>query len=714
MKKILIVAVVLACFASLYGAFDVFCASGPLVADEYIRPFSPTKIHSKADREILKYVRNTHYLKPSIDDRLSSKILDSFLSELDPQRSFFLAFDIREFDAHRFKIDDMLKSGDLLPVFEIYDRYQQRLVERLIYMAQVAESHDRAIIFDTDEAFDTDRKDDPWPRARAELEDLWMKGLKHDILNLLLEDKTLEEARDILSRRYRSQLNRSVQINENDVFQIFMNSFVQTFDPHTQYFSPRQSENFSIDMSLSLEGIGAMLGVEDDYVKVVRLIPAGPADKSGELSPDDRIVGVGQGPDGEIVDVVGWRLDDVVELIRGPKETVVRLRVIPGQAADDTHRRTISIVRNTVKLEEQAASSEIVTVNGKEGSHRIGVITIPAFYLDFGALNSGSGDYRSTTRDVKKLLAELKEARVEGIVIDLRDNGGGSLQEASTLTGLFIEKGPVVQIRYANHRVEKLHDSDPGIYWDGPLAVLVNRLSASASEIFAGAIQDYGRGLIIGENTFGKGTVQSLITLDHGQLKLTSAKFYRVSGASTQHRGITPDIVYPSLYDHKKIGEEALDTALPWDTISGISYPRERGFTPLLSKLNDLHLKRMETDPDYLYLTDMAEHLSQIRSKTQVSLNLEVRSREQQEMRLKRLDIENRLRSAKGKPAFKDLQAMLEEEKKDTRADAEKTIAQDDPVLVESARILADFIRLGQPAATPGTMAAGTSKAGSP
>ncbi|MFY9396984.1 MAG: carboxy terminal-processing peptidase [Desulfomonilia bacterium] len=714
MKKILNVAVVFTCFVFLFGTLDGFCATGQLTVDEYLRPLSPAKIHAKADREILKHVRNTHYLKPSIDDRLSTKILDSFLSELDPQRSFFLAQDIREFDVYRFEIDDMLKTGNLSPIFEIYCRYQQRMVERLNYMTLLVESRDRAITFDADEFFDTDRKDDPWPRTRAELEDLWFKGLKAEILNLLLEDKTLDEARDILSRRYRSQLNRSVRINENDVFQIFMNSFVQTFDPHTQYFSPRQSENFSIDMSLSLEGIGAMLGVEDDYVKVVRLIPAGPADKSGELKPDDRIVGVGQGPDGDIVDVVGWRLDDVVDLIRGPKETVVRLKIIPAQAADDTHRRIISIVRNTVKLEEQAASSEIVTVDDGDGPRRIGVITIPAFYLDFGALNSGSSDYRSTTRDVKKLLAELKQARVEGIVIDLRDNGGGSLQEASTLTGLFIEKGPVVQIRYANQRVERLHDSDPGIYWDGPLAVLVNRLSASASEIFAGAIQDYGRGIIIGENTFGKGTVQSLITLDHGQLKLTSAKFYRVSGASTQHRGITPDIIYPSLYDHGKIGEDALEKALPWDTIPGITYPREKSLAPLIARLNDLHLKRMETDPDYLYLKDMTAHLSQLRSKTQVSLNLETRIREQQEMRLKRLELENRFRSAKGKPAFKDLQAMLEEEKKEKdRLDARETPAQDDPVLVESARILTDLIRLARPAVPPGTMARGGAKAGS-
>lgn len=337
-----------------------------------------------------------------------------------------------------------------------------------------------------------------------------------------------------------------------------------------------------------------------------------------------------------------------------------------------------------------------------EREYRIGIITIPTFYLDFDAANAGRDDFRSTTKDVKRLLAELKEAQVQGIVIDLRDNGGGSLQEASTLTGLFIEQGPIVQIRYANNKVEKLYDSDPRIFWDGPLAVVVNRLSASASEIFAGAVQDYGRGLIIGEDTFGKGTVQSLISLDHGQLKLTSAKFYRISGASTQHRGIIPDIVYPSLYDKKKIGEDCLDSALPWDTITGTSHRRYKNFAPLIPLLNDMHLKRMEADPDYLYLKGMTEHLAQVRSKTEVSLNRAVRVQDQQQVRQKRLDLENSLRSAKGKPLLKDLEAVIkDEEKKELQGETRKGKAPDDPVLMESARILADLMRMQLPADSP-------------
>jgi len=705
MKKILSISVILICFLHLCTFLPLFSAPEPLVADKYIEQLSPLKAHQKADKEILKYVRNTHYLKPAINDQLSVKIFGSFLSELDPQRSFFLSTDISEFEAYRFKLDDMLKSGDLRPVFMIYNRYQQRMVERLIYMADMVESKIETITFDTHEYFSTDRKSEPWPRTRAEQEELWRKGVKSDILTLLLEDKPLTEIQETLSKRYRSQLNRTAQTNSEDVFQLFMNAFTQTFDPHTQYFSPRLSENFSIDMSLSLEGIGAMLGVEDDYVKVVRLVPAGPADKSGELKPGDRITGVGQGAEGDIMDVVGWRLDDVVALIRGPKETVVRLKVIPADAAGDDQTKVISIVRNTVRLEEQAARKEIIEVGDGERPYRIGVITIPTFYLDFNALNSGQDDFKSTTRDVRKLLAELKEAHVQGIVIDLRDNGGGSLQEASTLTGLFIEQGPVVQIRYANDKVEKLYDSDPRIFWDGPLAVVVNRLSASASEIFAGAVQDYGRGLVIGEDTFGKGTVQSLISLDHGQLKLTSAKFYRISGASTQHRGISPDIVYPSLYDKKKIGEDSLEAALPWDTIVGTSHRRYKDFRSLLPILNDLHLKRMTDDPDYLYLKDMTDHLGQIRSKTRISLNREVRTQEQQQVRQKRLELENRLRSAKGKPLLKDLEAFLKEDELRENENIDKKRAQEDPVLVESARILADLIRMQHPAESPEGMA---------
>lgn len=695
MKKISFNAIIVLLFLFHVGfATVLFSAQATPEPDNYIQKLSPLKIHQKTDKEILRHINSNHYLKPTVNDRLSSKVLDSFIAELDSQRSFFLVSDIKEFEAYRFYLDDMLKSGDLRPAFKIYNRYQERMVERLIYMINIVEKGIARIRFDQDLYLDTDRKADPWARNRAELETLWYKGLMNDILNLLLDEKSLTEVQDMLSKRYRSQLNRIAQANSDDVFQTFMNAFSHTFDPHTEYFSPRSSENFTINMSLSLEGIGAMLGIEDEYVKVVRLIPAGPADKSGELKPDDRIIGVGQGTVGDIVDVVGWRLDDVVDLIRGPRETLVRLKILPGNALDSHKTKIIRIVRNTVKLEEQAARKEIIELSDKDRPYRIGIIVIPTFYLDFNALNSGRKDYKSTTRDVMNLLRELKEEKVDGVVVDLRDNGGGSLQEANTLTGLFIDSGPVVQIRDADNKVERLYDTDSQIHWNGPLAVVVNRLSASASEIFAGAVQDYGRGIVIGEDTFGKGTVQSLVTLNYGQLKYTAAKFYRISGASTQHRGIIPDIAYPSLYDKTKIGESSLEEALPWDVIGAVPYRPFSNLKPLAPRLKELHQKRMASDPDYTYTQEMIEYLKKVRARTDISLSKNVRVLEQQQIRKKRLDLENARRTAKNLPLLKDVEDLLNEDVEKDKDNDAKIKAQDDPVLMESARVLADLYNL--------------------
>lgn len=698
-KKIRISVITISILVYLGFAANLLSAQTNLVPENYAKNLPPLSIHQKADREILKYIQYTHYLKPIIDDKLSSKVLDNYIADLDPQRNFFLASDIREFEYYRYFLDDALRSGDLKPAFKIFNRYQEHTVERLIYMINAIENKFDSIKLNQNISLDTDRKTDPWPKNRAELEILWNKTLINDIINLLMDDKSTAEAKQTLSKRYRSQLNRVSQTNSEDVFQIFMNSFAHTFDPHTEYFSPRSSENFSINMSLSLEGIGAMLGIEDEYVKVVRLIPAGPADKSGELKPDDRIIGVGQGSDGDLVDVVGWRLDDVVDLIRGPKETIVRLKVIPANTLDNHKTRTVSIIRNTVKLEEQAAHKEIIELKGKDRLYKLGVIVIPTFYLDFNALNSGSKDYKSTTRDVMKLLYELREAKVDGIVIDLRDNGGGSLQEAQMLTGLFIDQGPIVQIRDANNKVERLIDDDPQVYWEGPLAVLVNRLSASASEIFAGAIQDYGRGIIIGEDTFGKGTVQSLVTLDYGQLKLTSAKFYRISGASTQHRGIIPDIHYPSLYDKKKIGESSLEAALPWDTIGKASHRFYNNMKPLLAKLKESHQRRMATDPDYIYMSQMTDYLAKLRDRVNVSLNRSTRKLEEQQIRKKRLEMENLRRNAKGLQPLKTMEALSDEDEEKEKDP--KIKAQDDPELIESGRVLIDFIHMQSPVKPP-------------
>ena len=514
-----------------------------------------------------------HYEKQRLNDDLSSKIYDLYLKSMDGTHSYFLASDVAEFEKYRLKLDDGLIRGNLDAPFAMYNRLQQRVTERLSFLLKQLPEKAKDYDFDKDELLSLDRENVEWSTSTEELDDLWRKRLKNSILNLRLADKEDDDIYELLSKRYQNQLNRTHLANEEDGFQVYMNAVTHAFDPHTAYFSPRNTENFNINMSLSLQGIGAVLQTEDEHTKVVRLVPAGPADKAGQLQTADKITGVGQG-DEEIVDVIGWRLDEVVDLIRGAKGTTVRLEIIPSDA-NDLKTKVISIVRDEVKLEEQSAQKEIIEIPQGDKVLRIGVIDIPTFYIDFQGRQEGKKDFKSTTRDVEKLVNELKEENIDGIIVDLRNNGGGSLDEALNLTDLFIDRGPVVQVRYSNGYVQVLPEDKnqkAGIVYDGPIAVLTNRLSASASEIFAGAIQDYGRGIIVGGQTFGKGTVQSVLPLEHGQLKLTQAKFYRVSGDSTQHQGVIPDILFPTLFDKEKIGESALDEALAWDTIRPVSY----------------------------------------------------------------------------------------------------------------------------------------------
>ncbi|NJN51503.1 MAG: carboxy terminal-processing peptidase [Gammaproteobacteria bacterium] len=494
---------------------------------------------------------------------------------------------------------------------------------------------------------DIERKNVPWPASRGELDDLWRKRLKGAVLGMKLNGKELTEIQDLLTKRYKNRLKQTLQTNSEDAFQLYVNAYAATYDPHTQYLSPRTSENFNINMSLSLEGIGAVLRTEDDYTEVVRLVTAGPADKSGAVKPSDRIISVGQGESGKLIDVVGWRLDDVVELIRGPKDSVVRLEIVPADG-DELKRKVVSIVRNTIELEDQSAQKRLLTFEEGGVKHRIGVIEVPTFYADFQAAQQGVADFKSTTRDVAKLIEELKAEGMEGLVIDIRNNGGGSLQEADALTGLFIRSGPTVQVKQARKRPSVFADTDDDIAWDGPLAIVVNRLSASASEIFAGAIQDYQRGVIIGSQTFGKGTVQTLIPLKRGQLKITQAKFYRVSGQSTQHQGVLPDITIPEIYDVDRIGESALDDALPWDVINPVIYPRSDQIAPLIEALRTKHMDRVAVDPDFKYLYALADKSHQESGRTTLSLNEAERRKEKAQDDSWRLALENDLRTAKG------------------------------------------------------------------
>ncbi len=644
-----------------------------------------------ASLNVVELLKRHHYSKPPLDDARSAIIYDSYLKLLDPSRSYFMASDIAEFDKWKTQFDDFLKSGDLNAGFTIYKRYLDRVKARLDFaLAELNKGVDK-IDFTTKETLLVDRKDAPWLKTSAELDDLWRKRVKDEVLRMKISGKEPKQIQETLTKRYKNQLTRLDQTRAEDIFQAYINTFAMSYDPHTNYLSPDNAENFDINMSLSLEGIGAVLQSDNDQVKVVRLVPAGPADKTKQVAPADKIIGVAQG-NKEMVDVVGWRLDEVVKLIRGPKGTVVRLEVIPASnAPNDQTTKIVPITREAVKLEDQAVKKSVLNLKQDGKDYKLGVIEIPAFYLDFKAFRAGDPDYKSTTRDVKKLLTELQKDKVDGVVIDLRNNGGGSLQEATELTSLFIDKGPTVLVRNADGRVDVLEDENPGAFYKGPMALLVNRLSASASEIFAGAMQDYHRALIIGGQTFGKGTVQTIQPLNHGELKLTLAKFYRVSGQSTQHQGVLPDIDYPSVIDTKEIGESALPEAMPWDTIRAAIKPALDPFKPYISQLKSEHDMRSAKDAEFVFIRDKLALAQKLMAEKTVSLNEADRRAQHADIEAKQLAMENIRRKAKGEEPLKELK---KEDEDAIAAEPDKTKPEDDAYLSETGRILLDYLKL--------------------
>jgi len=665
--------------------------SAPGFAANSWNSLQPDRDEVIASLNVVELLKRHHYSKPPLNDARSAIIYDSYIKLLDPSRSYFLASDIAEFDKWKTQFDDFLKSGNLDPGFTIYKRYLDRVKARLDYALDLLGDGVDKLDFTTNETLEVDRKDAPWLASTADLDNLWHKRVMDEVLRMKLAGKDAKQIQETLTKRYKNQLARLDQTRAEDIFQAYINTFAQSYDPHTNYLSPDNAENFDINMSLSLEGIGAVLQSDNDQVKIVRLVPAGPADKTKQVAPSDKIIGVAQG-DKEMVDVVGWRLDEVVKLIRGAKGSVVRLEIIPHtNAPNDQTSKIVAITREAVKLEEQAAKKSVLHLNQNGHDYKLGVIEIPAFYLDFKAFRAGDPDYKSTTRDVKKLLSELQKEKVDGVVIDLRNNGGGSLQEATELTSLFIEKGPTVLVRNSDGKVDVLEDENPGAFYKGPLALLVNRLSASASEIFAGAMQDYHRALIIGGQTFGKGTVQTIQPLNHGELKLTLAKFYRVSGQSTQHQGVLPDIAYPSIIDTKEIGESALPEAMPWDTIKPAIKPETDPFKPFLAQLKLLHDKRAEGDAEFAYIRDRLALSQKLAEEKTVSLNEATRRAEHTDIEAKQLALENARRKAKGEEPLKE----LKKEDEDPLAGApDDTKPEDDAYLSETGRILIDYLRL--------------------
>jgi len=640
----------------------------------------PTVEHEQATEVIVYLMQKYHYSQVSVDNELSAQIFERFFESLDPQKTFFLASDIEEFSQYELEFDDALRNEELEPVFDIFRRFRKRVEDRAVYAQdQLSKKFD----FTIDESYAFDREGQPWPASEKAIDELWRKRVKNDVLSLRLADRTQEELVKTLTDRYDRMERRVSQLSANDVFQLFVNAYTLSVEPHTSYFSPRSSEDFKINMSLSLEGIGAALQTEGEYTVVQRVIAGGPAALSELVTVEDKIVGVGQGEDEDIVDVVSWPLRDVVDLIRGPKGSTVRLSLLPGNAPAGSPAKLITLVRDKIKLEEQAAKKSVIDVTRNDKTQRFGVIDLPTFYLDTAAMSQGQADFRSTTRDVRRLINELttENGGVDGIIIDLRGNGGGSLVEATQLTGLFIKSGPVVQIKRSDGSVDADMDDDPEIAYAGPMAVLVDRNSASASEIFAAAIQDYGRGIVIGEPTFGKGTVQTVAPLDKagklGQLKITMAQFFRVNGDGTQHRGVIPDVLFPTATDSDAQGERGLDNALPWAEVAAANYDavstKKADYTTVQAK----HEARYKASDSFGLLIEELEAQRVARAESSVSLVESIRQQENAdrgENREKREELYRRAFGASGSD------------------DDEDAVA--DIILEEAANVLKDVIDL--------------------
>jgi len=673
---------------TLLLVFSNVCADIKTVPASSLEPESK---HIRASELITHILTTYHYKKTELDDNLSALIYKHYLENLDQNKAYFLKTDIDEFDRYKYEIDNAIIRSDLDPAFEIFKRYRKRVDERIKFALNAIKSD---FDFAIDETYRFDRRKDDWFANKTELDKLWHKRVKNDVLNLKLSKKEPDEIKKTLTDRYNRILSSTLQLNSNDVFQSFINAYTTAIEPHTAYFSPRTSENFDISMRLSLEGIGAVLRGDNDYTQVVKIIKGGPADLSNELKADDKIVGVGQDKDGKIVDVIGWRLDDVVDLIRGPKDSIIRIEVLPKDIGAEGTSKIVTMTRDKIKLEEQDASSSIIDV--PDTDTRIGVINLPTFYIDFAAQAEGKKDYKSTSRDVRKLIKSMVKDNISGLIIDLRSNGGGSLSEALELTGLFIDRGPVVQTKDASGRVDINYDPEPGISYPGPLAVLVDRNSASASEIFAGAIQDYRRGIIIGEPTFGKGTVQNVIDLnrfikesneDHGRLKTTIAQFFRVSGGSNQHKGVVPDIIFPTAEDSSDQGERAYENALPWDQVKPARYYPTSAPIDRFEIAKVEHEKRIKQNKLFQLLMDDLTVKREASDKKEISLLESKRKTEREELLTAKQDIQNAMRAEKGLPPLDDTEEELE------ASDEENE--EDDPIdilLNETAEILNDLI----------------------
>lgn len=656
--------------------------------------------------ELVKIIESANFKKVKLNDSISSVIFDRYLKQLDEGHNYLLASDVKEFEEYRYSLDDDLREGDLSAMFRMFNVLQKRYEERLRYsLAQVNKPFD----FTKNETYTYNREKLPWFKSSQEADEVWTKRVKYDLLNLRLSGTDAAKNAGLLKQRYENLLSQTKKLNNQDAFQVMMDAFTESIDPHTNYFNPENAQRFNEEMARTFEGIGASLQLENEVVKIAGVIPGGPAFKSKKINVNDKIIAVAQGADGEFVDVRGWRLDNTVQKIKGPRGTVVRLKIIPAGQELSAQPKIVSLVREKVVLEDQSAKKKIKTVTSGGKTYKIGIIEVPAFYMDFKAYQAGDPNYKSTTRDVKLIIDTLKRDQVDGIVMDLRTNGGGSLMEAIELTGLFIKTGPVVQVRDPR-RTEINADDDPSIIWTGPLGVMVDRFSASASEIFAAAIQDYNRGVIMGTQTYGKGTVQSALDLSrfistvdellnkfkgsdkegtsataapkYGQINLTMAKFYRINGSSTQHKGVIPDIQFPMIFPADKYGESSEPSALPFDSIKPSKYAPVANLQPIKPMLVKQHEERMKASSDYKYLLEDIAQFKKRESEASVTLNEAQLKKEREEQEAKTLARDNKRRALQGLPPLKKGEVKPKEE--------------NDFVQDESLKIMADFIRFNK------------------
>ena len=661
-------------------------------------------------QEIYKKMTNEHFFNDKDLSSINSEIFDALVDQLDSQKIYFTENEMTSFKRKFSRFDDptnyqkkyskaSLCSIDLKSEFAFINLYFNRLIEATNY--QLKEVSKKNFDFTKDEIILIDDDQKKWQKSKFELKKVWRRLAKNDVLTSILADKELDEATETIEKRYKNRLRRISQRNEEDIFSISMNNLTSYFDPHSSYFSPKSAEDFEMTMSLKLEGIGALLTTEDDYPTIVSVVPGGPAEKTGKINPDDKIVKISQVEESNSTptDVVGWRIDEVVQLIRGKAGTQVELELIPGKTEDLSERKFVTITREEVKLEEQAAKSRIVEIQRNLQTIKIGIIDLPAFYIDFKAWRNRDPDYRSSSKDVETILRTFTDQGVDAVLIDLRGNSGGSLFEANKLTGLFVSSGATLQVKESNGSVRPWGDARAKQIWKKPMAVMVDRYSASASEIFAGAIQDYQRGIIIGQKTFGKGTVQKLDNLSSGQIKITESKFYRITGAGMQSKGIHPDITLPSTWDIEEIGESSYDTALPWDEIKPVRFKKFSMVPTLISKLNDEHLTRVDQSPNLQYILDIRKRYEIQKNKEAISLNLTNRRVEKEERQLWALDIENKRRASLNLETFNSYKAMqdyndakeTEDDERDSKIDIDN-----DYLLNEGIQILSDYAIFNQ------------------